>query len=59
MNEHDMYETKPDVVTQLFEDAAAGDEFTITRDGKPVAVVIGWEQWEMLAAVAKTQGVRA
>ncbi|MCK9901307.1 type II toxin-antitoxin system prevent-host-death family antitoxin [Glutamicibacter sp. V16R2B1] len=35
-----------DVTHALFEQAAAGDEFTVAKHGEPVAVVIGWDRWQ-------------
>jgi prevent-host-death family protein len=36
----------PDPVTAMVEWAVAGEPHTITRDGRPVAVVVGWDDWD-------------
>jgi antitoxin (DNA-binding transcriptional repressor) of toxin-antitoxin stability system len=48
LNEHDMYDPEPDKVQRMFTLAEFGEQFTITRYGKPVAVVVGWDEWQRL-----------
>jgi prevent-host-death family protein len=38
-------------LSSLVDDAARGQPSIITRDGKPQAVVVGFEEWEQLSRV--------
>lgn len=38
-------------LASVVDDAMAGEEFTITRQGRKEAVVISWETWQRLSGV--------
>ncbi len=50
-------ELGPDVVEQIIDAAERGESFVIRKEGEPVAVVIGAEEYEtLLGAMAECVG---
>lgn len=50
LNPFEMRKRRRDALAALVDEAEQGQAFTITNDGKPVAVLIGIEEYETLMA---------